>query len=151
MSSKSLNKVMLIGNLTRDPELKVTPSGASVCTFGLATNSRYKKPDGTSQELVNFHSIVAWSKLAEICAQKLKKGMKVYVEGELRTRRWEDQGQIKQKTEVRITEMIVISDKSSSSSADHVEEAYKEEDVNEEVVNEVSDTDVSKVADELGI
>lgn len=110
MSSKSLNKVMLIGNLTRDPELKVTPSGASVCTFGLATNSRYKKPDGTYEELTNYHSIVAWSKLAEICANKLKKGMKVFVEGELRTRSWDNNGVKKHKTEVRITEMIIIKD-----------------------------------------
>jgi single-strand DNA-binding protein len=112
MSAKSLNKVMLIGNLTRDPELKITPSGASVCTFGLATNSRYKKPDGTLEELTQFHNIVAWSKLAEICATKLKKGMKVYVEGELRTRMWEDAETRKkmQRTEIRITEMIIIRD-----------------------------------------
>lgn len=144
MSSKSLNKVMLIGNLTRDPELKVTPSGASVCTFGLATNSRYKKPDGTYEELTNFHNIVAWSKLAEICAQMLKKGMKVYVEGELRTRRWEDEGQAKQKTEVRITEMIIVRDKGTSDG---------EEDANfdEGQADEVSDEDAGKVADDLGI
>lgn len=109
MSSKSLNLVMLIGNLTRDPQIKVTPSGASVCTFGLATNSRYKKPDGSYEELTEFHNIVAWSKLAEICGAKLKKGMKVYVQGELRSRAWEDEkGSKQRKTEVRITEMIVI-------------------------------------------
>lgn len=145
MSSKSLNKVMLIGNLTRDPELKVTPSGASVCTFGLATNSRYKKPDGTYEELTNFHNIVAWSKLAEICAQMLKKGMKVYVEGELRTRRWEDEGQVKQKTEVRITEMIIVRDKGTS---DGEEEANFGGEVQAE---EVSDEAAGKVADDLGI
>ncbi len=123
MSAKSLNKVMLIGNLTRNPELKVTPSGASVCTFGLATNSRYKKPDGSYEELTNFHNIVAWSKLADICAKKLRKGMKVYVEGELRTRRWEEGegGLKKQRTEVRITEMIVIRDKSGMED-EHFEE-----------------------------
>lgn len=125
MSAKSLNKVMLIGNLTRDPEIKVTPSGAAVCTFGLATNSRYKRPDGNYEELTNFHSIVAWSKLAEICAKKLRKGMKVYVEGELRTRRWEDEGQKKQRTEVRITEMIVINERASGES--NLEEVHDEE------------------------
>jgi single-strand DNA-binding protein len=123
MSSKSLNKVMLIGNLTRDPEVKLTPSGASICTFGLATNSRYKKPDGNYEEITNFHNIVAWSKLAEICGQKLKKGMKVYVEGELRTRKWEDEGTTKQKTEVRITEMIIMSEVGNSYSVDSDDEA----------------------------
>jgi single-strand DNA-binding protein len=122
MSSKSLNKVMLIGNLTRDPEVKLTPSGASICTFGLATNSRYKKPDGNYEEITNFHNIVAWSKLAEICGQKLKKGMKVYVEGELRTRKWEDEGTTKQKTEVRITEMIIMSEVGNSYSVDSDDE-----------------------------
>lgn len=143
MSSKSLNKVMLIGNLTRDPELKVTPSGASVCTFGLATNSRYKKPDGNYEELTNFHNIVAWSKLAEICGQKLRKGMKVYVEGELRTRKWEDNGIEKQKTEVRITDMILMNDKSSESS--HEESSHQMES------EEVSDEDAANVAGDLGI
>jgi single-strand DNA-binding protein len=128
MSAKSLNKVMLIGNLTRDPEIKVTPSGASVCTFGLATNSRYKKPDGNYEELTNFHNIVAWSKLAEICAKKLRKGMKVYVEGELRTRRWEDDtNQKKQRTEVRITEMIVIKDKGYGEGAEEDMEVEHED------------------------
>ncbi len=141
MSSKSLNKVMLIGNLTRDPELKVTPSGASVCTFGLATNSRYKKPDGNYEELTNFHSIVAWSKLAEICDQKLRKGMKAYVEGELRTRKWEENGISKQKTEVRITEMILIKDK-----------GYLEDEVSDHhEVEEISEEDVAQVAGDLGI
>ena len=147
MSSKSLNKVMLIGNLTRDPELKVTPSGASVCTFGLATNSRYKKPDGSYEELTNFHNIVAWSKLAEICAQKLRKGMKVYVEGELRTRNWEENGMKKQKTEVRITEMIIIKEKVGGDDDMH----DIEEDAPMHDTTEVADEEASKVADDLGI
>jgi single-strand DNA-binding protein len=141
MSSKSLNKVMLIGNLTRDPELKITPSGAAVCTFGMATNSRYKKPDGSYEELTNFHNIVAWSKLAEICGQMLKKGMKVYVEGELRTRRWEENGQDKQKTEVRITEMILMRDKTNG---EEVEDSTTD-------AEEVSEEDVMSVAGDLGI
>lgn len=143
MSSKSLNKVMLIGNLTRDPELKVTPSGASVCTFGLATNSRYKKPDGNYEELTNFHNIVAWSKLADICAEKLKKGMKVYVEGELRTRRWDENGMNKQKTEVRITEMIIVHDKG----------AFEEpsEDFEHRDSEDVTEAEVAQVAGDLGI
>lgn len=127
MSSKSLNKVFLIGNLTRDPDVKVTPSGASVCTFSIATNSRYKKPDGNYEELTNFHNIVAWSKLAEICGSKLKRGSKVYVEGELRSRVWEDAETNKKiyKTEVRITEMIIMKDASGKEDSSS-EESYSE-------------------------
>ncbi|MFW5720225.1 MAG: single-stranded DNA-binding protein [Candidatus Dojkabacteria bacterium] len=133
MSAKSLNKVLLIGNLTRDPEVKVTPSGASVCTFGLATNSRYKKPDGNYEEITNFHNIVAWSKLADICAAKLRKGMKIYVEGELRTRTWDDQdsGKRMHKTEVRITEMIIMKEGAGRENGD--ENAYSEAEDNSEV------------------
>jgi single-strand DNA-binding protein len=139
MSAKSLNKVMLIGNLTRNPEIKVTPSGAQVCTFGLATNSRYKRPDGSYEELTNFHSIVAWSKLAEICAKKLRKGMKVYVEGELRTRQWEDDSnQRKQRTEVRITEMIMIRERSAG-----------DDDTDGEIAQEVESTEIEVTADDL--
>lgn len=127
MSSKSLNKVMLIGNLTRDPQIKVTPSGASVCTFGVATNSRYKKPDGAYEELTEFHNIVAWSKLAEICAAKLRKGMKVYVEGELRSRTWDgEKGEKLRKTEVRITEMIVIRTSNTPEGHEFADEVIEE-------------------------
>lgn len=146
MSSKSLNKVMLIGNLTRDPELKVTPSGAAVCTFGMATNSRYKKPDGNYEELTNFHNIVAWSKLAEICGQKLKKGMKVFVEGELRTRRWDEDGQQKQKTEVRITDMIIMDVKGHNVDSEDGEDY----DVSESNGG-MNDSTAAEVANDLGI
>lgn len=123
---------MLIGNLTRDPQIKVTPSGASVCTFGVATNSRYKKPDGNYEELTEFHNIVAWSKLAEICAAKLRKGMKVYVEGELRSRVWEgEKGEKLRKTEVRITEMIVVRSGGGDSSEDTIESGEDHEEVSE--------------------
>ncbi|BDQ04735.1 MAG: hypothetical protein KatS3mg084_0253 [Candidatus Dojkabacteria bacterium] len=142
MSSKSLNKVLLIGNLTRDPEIRTTPSGSHICTFGLATNSRYKKPDGTYAELTNFHSLVAWSKLAEFCAKKLKKGMKVYVEGELRTRTWQDEdGQVKRKTEVRVSNVFVIDSKAGQKDFKHDGAAMDED----------TDGAVQAVANELGI
>ncbi len=148
MSSKSLNKVLLIGNLTRDPEIRTTPSGSYICTFGLATNSRYKKPDGTYAELTNFHSIVAWSKLAEVCAKKLKKGMKVYVEGELRTRTWQDSnGQVKRKTEVRISSMFVLSSKSSQGQQDLQHDGA----VTDEDEDKYGGQSVQDVANELGI
>lgn len=105
MARQSLNKVLIIGNLTRDPVLKTTPNGASVCTFGLATNSRYKKPDGTLAEITIYVNIVAWSRLAKICSERLKKGMCVYVEGELRTRKRPTGGF---STEVRITDMKIL-------------------------------------------
>ncbi|GIW57540.1 MAG: hypothetical protein KatS3mg083_485 [Candidatus Dojkabacteria bacterium] len=148
MASKSLNKVLLIGNLTRDPEIRTTPSGSYICTFGLATNSRYKKPDGTYAELTNFHSIVAWSKLAEVCAKKLKKGMKVYVEGELRTRTWQDEnGQMKRKTEVRISSMFVIDSKSGQKNVQHDDGSV----VDEDGEDKYNDHHVQDVANELGI
>jgi len=110
--AKSLNKVMLIGNLTRDPELKYTPQGAAVTTFGVATNRNWTTDSGEKKEDVEFHNIVAWNKLAEICAQLLKKGRKVYVEGRLSTRTWQAQdGTQKNRTEVVITDMVILDKK----------------------------------------
>lgn len=110
MSSRSLNKVQLIGNLTRDPELRYTPQGTPVCTFGLATNRSWMPTDGKErQEEVEFHNIVAWSKLAELCGELLTKGRKVYVEGRLQTRSWEsNEGEKKYKTEVVAEDMIIL-------------------------------------------
>jgi single-strand DNA-binding protein len=112
MAARSLNKVLLIGNLTRDPEMRYTNSGAAVVTFGLATNKSWKDSDGETQELAEFHNIVAWNKLAEICQQLLAVGMKVYVEGSLNTRSWEgDDGVKRYKTEIRVDEMILLDSK----------------------------------------
>lgn len=110
MSTRSLNKVLIIGNLTRDPELRYTPQGTAVCTFGVATNRSWTPADGGErQEEVEFHRIVAWAKLAEICAQILYKGRKVYVEGRLQTRTWTGQDeQERQTTEVVIDSMIAL-------------------------------------------
>lgn len=110
--AKSLNKVMLIGNLTRDPEMRYTPQGTAVCTFGIATNSSWTNDAGEKKENVEFHNIVAWNKLAEICSQLLKKGRKVYVEGRLTTRSWQGQdGAQKQRTEVVVNDMLVLDKK----------------------------------------
>ena len=108
MASRSLNKVLLIGNLTRDPELKYTPNGAAVCTFGLATNSSWKGQDGNTQESTEYHNIVCWNKLAEICSQLLKVGSKVYVEGELKTRTWDDDKGKHYRTEIKISDMMLL-------------------------------------------
>jgi len=111
--ARSLNKVMLIGNLTRDPEMRYTPQGAAVCTFGVATNRNWTTDTGEKKEDVEFHNVVAWNKLAEICANLLKKGRKVYVEGRLSTRSWQGQdGAQKQRTEVVINDMVILDKKS---------------------------------------
>lgn len=115
MSVRSLNKVMLIGNLTRDPELRFTANGTPVATLGLATNKSWKDANGDMQESAQFHNIVAWGKMAEICQQILAKGMLVYVEGELTTRSWEgDDGVTRYKTEVRMSEMKLLDGKGKS-------------------------------------
>ena len=113
-SRASLNKVLLIGNLTRDPELRYTPSGAAVCTFSVATNRTYVSADGNKKEETEFIRIVSWNKLAELCSQLLAKGRKVYVEGRLQTRSWETpDGQSKQTTEVVIDDMRILDSKRS--------------------------------------
>ena len=110
--ARSLNKVMLIGNLTRDPDMRYTPQGTAVCTFGVATNRSWTTDSGEKKEDVEFHNVVAWTKLAEICAQLLKKGRKVYVEGRLSTRSWQGQdGTQKQRTEVVISDMVILDKK----------------------------------------
>lgn len=107
--SRSLNKVQLIGNLTRDPELRYTPSGAAVCTFGLATNRQWKTDTGEKKEDVEFHRVVAWNKLAEICAQLLTKGRKTFVEGRIRSSKWKGQDGVERtQYEINISDMIVL-------------------------------------------
>lgn len=109
MSTRSLNRVTLIGNLTRDPELKYTPQGTAVCTFGMATNREWTDSSGQKQEGAEFHRIVAWGKLGEICSQLLQKGRKVFVEGRLQTRNWKTQdGSDRQVTEIVIEEMMAL-------------------------------------------
>lgn len=112
MASRSLNKVILIGNLTRDPELRYTPQGTAVCTIGLATNRSWTTEAGEKREETEFHRLVAWNKLAELCAQLLTKGRKIYVEGRLQTRSWtaQDGGQ-RTTTEIVIDDMILLDSK----------------------------------------
>ncbi|MFH0863952.1 MAG: single-stranded DNA-binding protein [Candidatus Gottesmanbacteria bacterium] len=109
MSTRSLNKVMLIGNLTRDPELRYTPQGTAVCSLGLATNRAWTTESGEKREEAEFHRIVAWNKLAELCSQLLTKGRKVFVEGRLQTRTWQGQdGNQRTTTEIVIDDMIIL-------------------------------------------
>jgi len=109
VSARSLNKVQLIGNLTRDPELRYTPQGTAVCTFGVATNRSWTTESGEKREEAEFHRVVAWNKLAELCSQLLVKGRRVYVEGRLQTRSWTGQdGVQKQTTEIVIEDMLLL-------------------------------------------
>ena len=115
MSSRSLNKVQLIGNLTRDPELRYTPTGAAVCTLGLATNRSWTTDSGEKKEETEFHRVVAWNKLAELCSQLLTKGRKIFVEGRLRTNAWQAQdGTQRSTTEVVIEDMIILDSRKPS-------------------------------------
>ncbi len=119
----ALNKAQVIGNLTREPELKQTANGQSVCTLGVATNRYWNDSSGQKKEEVEFHNIVCWGKLAEICAEYLKKGSKVFFEGRLQTRSWEDDAGVKHyRTEIVANDMIMLSPRdtqgdSSSTSA----------------------------------
>jgi single-strand DNA-binding protein len=114
MATRSWNKVELMGNLTRDPELRYTPNGAAVCTFGLATNRSYMV-DGERREDVDFHKLVAWNKLAELCNQLLKKGTRVFVSGRLQYREWEGQDGVKRRdAEISIDDMIVVTPKAGT-------------------------------------
>lgn len=110
----SLNRATIIGNLTRDPEVRQTTSGQSVCTFGVATNRSWTDASGAKQEATEFHNVVAWGKLAEICGQYLAKGRKVYIEGRLQTREWEGQDSVKRyRTEI-VTENMIILDRAGA-------------------------------------
>lgn len=114
----SLNKVQLIGNLTRDPELRQIPGGSTVATFSIATNFTWTDQSGQKQEKTEFHNIVAWRKLAEICGQYLKKGSKVYIEGRLQTRDWEGEDGVKRyKTEIIAENMIMLDKKGAMDSS----------------------------------
>src|SRR3989344_1488153 len=104
-----LNKVMLIGRLTRDPESRTTPQGASVANFGLAPGRVWKDDQSTTQERTEFNNIVAWRRLAEICSQYLRKGRQVYIEGHLQTRSWDGQdGKKNYRTEVVADNIIML-------------------------------------------
>ncbi len=131
--ARSLNKVQLIGNLTRDPELKYTPSGAAVCTLGLATNRQWVTEAGEKKEDAEFHRLVAWNKLAEICSQFLKKGRKAFFEGRLQTRNWTGQdGAQRTTTEIVVSEMIILDPKpGAETSSAHIDEFEVPESVGE--------------------
>lgn len=108
--ARSLNKVLLIGNLGKDPEMRYTPAGVPVASFSMATSESWRDQDGNTQERTEWHNIVAWRKLAEICAEYLKKGKKVYIEGRIQTRSFDDKntGQKRYMTEIIADNMIML-------------------------------------------
>jgi single-strand DNA-binding protein len=120
MAGRSLNKVMLIGNLGKDPDLSYTASGVAVAKFSIATNERWKDQEGNFQERTEWHNIVVWRKLAEICGQYLKKGSKVYVEGRLQTRSWDDKntGVKRYSTEIVVDDLMMLDSRQGSAAPD---------------------------------
>jgi single-strand DNA-binding protein len=115
---KGLNKVMIIGNVGRDPEMRYMPSGRPVTSFSVATTRSWTSSEGEQREETEWFNVVAWGKLAEVCKQLLSKGRQVYVEGRLQTRSWEDsEGKKRYRTELVAREMIVLGDRRVGSEA----------------------------------
>src|SRR5947209_999326 len=119
--AKSLNKVMLIGNLGKDPEVKFTPGGTAVAKFSLATNERFKDKAGEWQDRTEWHNIVAWQRLAEIIGEYVKKGSKVYIEGRLQTSSWEDKqsGEKKYRTEIIASDLLLLGGRGEGGGGDY--------------------------------
>ena len=117
MAGRSVNKVILLGRLGKDPEVKYTPSGTPVAKFTLATNDRFKDKDGNWQDRTEWHNLTAWARTAEIVGEYLKKGAQVYIEGSLRTHSWDDKqtGQKKYMTEVVANELVLLGGPSGGS------------------------------------
>lgn len=146
---RSLNKVSLIGNVTKLPELRYTPQGTAVCSFSIATNREWKDSTGQKKEEATFHRIIAWSKLAEIIAQYVVKGSKVYLEGRLSNRTWKDQQNVDHyMTEVVADELILLDNRKAGQTAvtvqeEEVPEPEAVEPVNEPKPDEKSTEDVN--------
>lgn len=134
-----LNKAFVIGNLTRDPELKAMPNGNKVCTFSLATNRVYKDNNGVKQEQVEFHNIIVFGKMGETSAQYLKKGQNCLIEGRIQTRSWEDKnsGEKKYRTEI-VADSVQFGPKAKSDSAPR-----------EDVVGK--GTDIDDISDDINV
>lgn len=118
--SRGLNKVLIIGRLGREPEMRYTPSGRPVTTFSVATSRSWNTSDGERKTETEWFNVVAWGSLAEICKQYLTKGQQVYIEGRLQTRQWEDQEGIKHtSTEIVANEMIILGERREAGEAAH--------------------------------
>lgn len=142
MSSRSLNRIVLIGNLTRDPELKYTPTGTAVCTFGIATNRSWTTNDGQTKEDVQYHRVVAWQKLAELCGKLLNKGRKVFAEGRMTYRTFTGKDGIQRTiAEIVLDDFIVFGDGRRMTETPMVEKKVEDTSATEEIKVEKSKTD----------
>jgi len=134
---RSVNKVILIGNLTRDPELRQTPSGQAVCTFSIATNREWITKDNQKHSLTEYHDLVSWAKLADICSSHLRKSKLIYVEGYLKTRSWESPEGIKKfKTEIVIQDLIILDRKDPTTYSNDESDAFIPEDCLDQNTNQ---------------
>jgi single-strand DNA-binding protein len=126
--SRGLNKVMIIGNLGRDPEMRYTPSGKPVTTFSVATSRAWNTSEGEKRMETEWFNVVAWSSLAEICKQYLTKGQQVYIEGRLQTRHWDDQeGNKHTSVEIVANEMIILGERREAGESSAESESIEEE------------------------
>ena len=126
--TRGLNKVMIIGRLGRDPEMRYTPSGRPVTTFSIATSRSWNTSEGNRRTETEWFNVVAWSNLAEICKQHLTKGRLVYIEGRLQTRQWDDQdGNKHTSTEIVANEMIILDDRKETGQPGYEEDADVDE------------------------
>jgi single-strand DNA-binding protein len=125
---KSVNKVIILGNMGKDPEVKYTPQGTPVAKFSIATEHGYKDKAGNWQKQTEWHNVVAWARLAEICGEYAHKGDKIYIEGRLQTRSWDDQqsGQKKYMTEVVAGDIVLLGNKGGGESSNHHGDAQEE-------------------------
>lgn len=140
---RSVNKVILIGNLTRDPEMRQTPNGQQVATFGLATNREWVTRDGIRHTSSEYHEVVAWSRLADICGKYLKKGKLVYIDGYLKTRSWDTpEGTKKFKTEIVIQDMIMLEKRPTNTTEEYIPEEVLE---NNHAAPEMEDMEASSM------
>ncbi|MFA6081630.1 MAG: single-stranded DNA-binding protein [Patescibacteria group bacterium] len=150
MASRSLNRIILIGNLTRDPELKYTPAGTAVCTFGIATNRSWTTNDGQTKEDVQYHRIVAWQKLAELCGKLLNKGRKVFAEGRMTYRTFTGKDGIQRTiAEIVLDDFIVFGE--GRKMTENVETGKKVETVQaeEEVSSKIEESKPETTKEEL--
>ncbi len=149
----SINKVMLIGRLGQDPELKYTPSGSAVCNFSLATSESWTDKSGQKQEKTEWHRIVVWGKLAELCNQYLAKGRQAFIEGSLQTRQWEDkQGQKRYTTEINARNVQFLGGQAGASQGRSQQDEYSQMGPqNNSVMNQEYDisTDSNFTADDI--
>ena len=140
----NLNKAMIIGNVVRDPEMRTTSGGQNVTSFSVATNMVWKDAQGEKQEKPEFHNIVAWRRLAEITGEYLKKGSKVYIEGRLQTRNWDDPSGVKKyRTEIIADNMIMLDNKGSQKREGYPSVDYSQ--VSEESPKEKKEEEVEEV------